>query len=225
MRVARVLAVVVVVAVAASMAVPFLAWRLETSLIRSLRAESVDVRLVGGPVALVRGRFPRAGLLVRRAPAGDLTVDELDARLDGLRLALTQAVLLGRFIVRDLDSGRIVMRVRDDDFRASLEHRRYVEGARVRFDNGSATIAGTVTVAGARVQMELDGDVIIRDGRELVLRVRALRAAEMHLPAGVANLLVAPLNPLLAADRLPIRLRFTDVTLDDGVMTITADAR
>ncbi len=204
---------------------PALAWRLEGSLRRSLATPYVGVRLVGWPSAVITGQYVRVSVVAHRASVGRLAVDEFAVRLRGVRLDILRAVLFGRFIVRSADGGQATVRLLQEDVQQALEDRPYVEGARVRFANGLVHLAGTATVAGAKVDVDLTGALVLKDSRQVVLRVETMNVRGISLPPGVANLVIAPLNPLLSVDKLPVPLRLVGVEIRDGSAVITAEPR
>lgn len=216
--------VVVVVFVAAGVN-PALAWRLEGSLRRSLATPYVGVRLVGWPTAVITGQYVSVSMVAHRASVGGLAVDEFAVRLRGVRLDMLRAVLFGRFIVRSADGGQATVRLLQEDVQQALEDRPYVEGARVRFADGLVHLAGTATVAGAKVDVDLAGALVLKDSRQVVLHVETMNVRGLSLPPGVANLVIAPLNPLLSVDKLPVPLRLVGVEVRDGSAVITAESR
>lgn len=204
---------------------PALAWRLKGSLRRSLATPYVGVRLVGWPSAVITGQYVRVSVVAHRASVGRLAVDEFAVRLRGVRLDILRAVLFGRLIVRSADGGQATVRLLQEDVQQALEDRPYVEGARVRFANGLVHLAGTATVAGAKVDVDLTGALVLKDSRQVVLRVETMNVRGISLPPGVANLVIAPLNPLLSVDKLPVPLRLVGVEVRDGSAVITAEPR
>lgn len=204
---------------------PALAWRLEGSLRRSLATPYIGVRLVGWPSAVITGQYVHVSVVAHRASVGRLAVDEFAVRLRGVRLDILRAVLFGRFIVRSADGGQATVRLLQEDVQQALEDRPYVEGARVRFANGLVHLAGTATVAGAKVDVDLTGALVLKDSRQVVLRVETMNVRGISLPPGVANLVIAPLNPLLSVDKLPVPLRLVGVEVRDGSAVITAEPR
>lgn len=204
---------------------PALAWRLEGSLRRSLATPYVGVRLVGWPTALITGQYVRVSVVAHRASVGRLAVDEFAVHLRGVRLDMLRAVLFGRFVVRRVDGGQATIRLLQEDVRQALEDRPYVEGATVKFANSLVHVAGTVTVAGAKVDVDLAGALVLSDSRQVVLHVETMNVRGVSLPPGVANLVIAPLNPLLSVDALPVPLRLVGVEVRDGAAVITAEPR
>lgn len=204
---------------------PALAWRLEGSLRRSLATPYVSVRLVGWPTAVITGQYVRVSMVAHRASVGRLGVDEFAVRLRGVRLDILRAVLFGRFVVRSADGGQATVRLLQGDVQQALEDRPYVEGAAVRFDSGLVHLSGTVTVAGAKVDVDLVGALVLRDSRQVALHVETMNVRGLSLPPGVANMVIAPLNPLLSVDTLPVPLRLVGVEVRDGSAVITAEPR
>jgi len=202
---------------------PVLAWRLEASLRHSLGTPDVGVRLVGWPTAAITGRYVGVSMVARRASAGGLALDEVSVHFRGVRLDVLRAVLFGQFIVRSADGGRATVRLRQEDVQRALEDRSHVEGVTVKLAGGRAHLAGTVTVAGAKVDVELAGTLVVENSRHVFLHVETMDVYGFSLPPGVANLVVAPLNPLLSADRLPVPLRLTAVEVRDGAAVISAE--
>ncbi len=204
---------------------PALAWRLEGSLRRSLATPYVSVRLVGWPTAVITGQYVRVSMVAHRASVGRLGVDEFAVRLRGVRLDILRAVLFGRFVVRSADGGQATVRLLQGDVQQALEDRPYVEGATVRFASGLVHLSGTVTVAGAKVDVDLAGALVLRDSRQVALHVETMNVRGLSLPPGVANMVIAPLNPLLSVDTLPVPLRLVGVEVRDGSAVITAEPR
>ncbi len=215
-------------AVAAFLAValnPALAWRMQGALRRSLATPYVRVRLVGWPTAAVTGRFARVSVTAHRASAGGLVVDEFAARLQGVSLDPLRAVLLGQFAVRGVEGGQATVRLLQEDVQRALEDRPYIEGATVRFAGGTVQISGRVTAAGAKVDAELAGRLVVEGTRQIVLHVETMSLSGLSLPPGVANLVIAPVNPLLSVDAFPVPLRLLTVEVFDGSAVITAEPR
>lgn len=204
---------------------PALAWRLEGTLRRTLATPYVTVRLVGWPTAVVTGEFARVTVIVRRATISGLVVDEFAARLRGARLDPLRAGLRGQLAVRAVHSGSATVRLLQEDVQRAVQDRPYVEAATVRFADNMVDVAGTVMVAGAKVEVSLAGRLVVEDTRYVVLRVETMTVSGLALPAGVANLVIAPLNPLLSVHALPVPLRLTGVEVNDGQAVITAEPR
>ena len=204
---------------------PALAWRLQGNLRRTLATPYVTVRLVGWPTAVVTGEFARVTVIVRRATIRGLVVDEFAARLRGARLDPLQAGLRGQIAVRAVDSGSATVRLLQEDVQRAVQDRPYVEAATVRFADNMVSLASTVKVAGAQVEVSLAGRLVVEDTRYVVLRVETMTVSGLALPAGVANLVIAPLNPLLSVNALPVSLRLTGVEVSDGQAVITAEAQ
>lgn len=204
---------------------PALAWRLEGTLRRTLATPYVTVRLVGWPTAVVTGQFARVTVIVRRATISGLVVDEFAARLRGVRLEPLRAGLRGQFVIRAVEGGSATVRLLADDIQRAVQDRSYVEAATVRFVGTTVHVAGTVAVAGAKVEVSFAGRLVVEDTRYVVLRVETMTFRGLSLPPGVANLVIAPLNPLLSVNALPIPLRLTGVEVNDGKAVITAEPR
>ncbi len=204
---------------------PVLAWRLQGSLRQSLATPFVSVRLVGWPAAVLTGRYAQVSMIAHRASADGLVLDEFAVRLREAQLDPVRAAVLGRFVLRSVNGGEATVRLLQEDVQRALENRSYVGGVRVRFADGVVQVAGAVSVAGVSANVELTGRLVVRDGRQIVLNVETMTVSGMALPPGMANVVVAPLNPLLTVDPLPVPLRLMSVEVKEGSAVITAEPR
>jgi hypothetical protein len=204
---------------------PVLAWRLQGSLRQSLATPFVSVRLVGWPAAVLTGRFAQVSVIAHRASADGLVLDELAVRLREAQLDPVRAVALGHFVLRSVAGGEATVRLLQEDVQRALENRSFVSGVRVRFADGLVQVAGTMAVAGVSANVELTGRLVVRDARQIVLQVETMTVSGMMLPSGVANVVIAPLNPLLTVDPLPVPMRLMSVEVKEGSAVITAEPR
>lgn len=221
----RTLAAVALVAAGVLAAPLLIGWGLEEPLRSALEARDVSVRLVGGPASLLTGRFASLTVVVHRARLGDVVVDEVVASLRGAQVDLLRAVLLRRLVVRHAAGGRASLRVRADDIRQALEDRPGVREAAVSVGEGGVQVAATLDILGHPVAVDGRATLHVVDGRRVVARVEQMRVGRLHLPPPAAAVLAAPLNPLVAVDRLPLPLTIRRLDVGEGTITVEAEPR
>ncbi len=199
-----------------------LSWRLQDGVRRDLRARDASVRLVAGPIDLTRGHVARLTVFARAAALDTMSMDEVHLDLRSVTLDPARA-LGGELVLRDVGSGTAMVVVGEESLRRYLADARGFRNAGVQMDNGTVTITGQLTVLNALVDVSLRAGLLVRDGRSLALDVQQLRVSGLEVPRDVGNALVISINPILTAPERPVPLRFTGVTVDDGVARIAAE--
>lgn len=223
-RLAAVLLAIIITVSVPAVAVPtMLRWRVQAALHRDLAAEAVTVRLLGAPTAVLTGRFRRLQLRVQRAHINTLVVQELSGEFAPVQIDSRAAWRDGRLVVHYLGPGQVVLRVHERDLAKYLEGKG-IRNARVRLREGRLMLEGTVLLLNAQVPVTIEGDLSIRNGREVVLTVQTLAIGGVGMPEEVATVLLTPVNPLLTVEHLPVPVRLREITAEHGILTLTAES-
>jgi hypothetical protein len=125
--------------------------------------------------------------------------------------------------VRYLGPGQVVLRVHERDLAKYLEGKG-IRNARVRLREGRLMLEGTVLLLNAQVLVTIEGDLSVRNGREVVLTVQTLAIGGVGMPEEVATVLLAQVNPLLTVEHLPVPVRLREITAEHGILTLTAES-
>lgn len=216
--IAALVAVVLVLVAPAAIVSALLAAGLQ----RDFAAQDATVRIPAGPLAFVTGRVGRLQLRVRGAVIDRLSVREFRADLRGVRLEMAQA-WRGRLQIREVGSGEMTAIVDAEALQRHLAAAKGVQEARVALDDGGVTITGRVAALDATFGVDVRARLAIEDGSALVLQVEHLAVSGVALPAEIAALLTSEVNPLLRAPREPVPVRFSSVTVRDGVAVIAGE--
>jgi len=211
----RPVALLLVIAIVLTVPAALLSWYLSNGLQRDLRARGASVRVFAGPLGVFTGRIWRLQFFVRGAAFEGGTVREIRGDLRGVRLHLPRAAG-GHLTVRAISAGSAVVILDETDVQRALANARDIQGARVRLDDGTARITGTVLVVNSSFPVEVTARLAIDDGRALLLRVETLNISGIAIPRGLSNALMTAVNPLLLAPQAPVPLRFTGLEVDDG---------
>ncbi len=219
-----VLALVATLLVVWGVAIPgLLQWRLQAALRRALPAASVRVGVRGRPDALLAGRLARLTVDIRRATVDGLPVQALTADFFQVEVDSQRVLRGGDLAIRHIGAGRATLVLTEDGLQRYLDEAKGVKGARVRLADGIITVEGAIIVLHQELGATMSGSFVVQDGRQVRLRVQSFSVSGVELPPDVANVLIAPLNPLLSVDQLPIPLHFLTVVIERGRLMLTAE--
>lgn len=202
----------------------FVQWRLEAALYQVLPAERIKVGVRGRPEAIMRGQIPWLTVDVRRARVDALPIEALTAEFSQVELDSARLFGGGQLTVRRIGAGRASLVLTEEGLRRYLEQAQGVRSVRVRLADGVMTLEAMIPLLQQEFRATMQGRFVILDGRRVILRVENLSVSGVTLPSEIANILLAPLNPLLSVEQLPFPLRLQTVAIENGQLTLTAEA-
>jgi len=196
-------------------------WRLAAALSQSVSAERIKVGVGGLPDAMIKGRVAWLGLEIHRGKVGGLIIEALNAEF--YHVELDNLFSGGTIAVRHIGGGRASLVLTEEGIRRYLEQAQGIKSARVRLADGLMTLEATIPVLAQEFRATMQGRFVILEGRRLNLHVETLSVSGIPLPSEVANILLAPLNPLLSVEQLPLPIRLQTVAIEQGQLTLTAE--
>jgi LmeA-like phospholipid-binding len=102
----------------------------------------------------------------------------------------------------------VELEISEDALNTYLQRAHRREEARVRLNDGTVTLVGTLRVLGVRAPIETTGRLAITEGRQIVYRADQVSAPTLRLPGTGADFVERQVNPLVDMARLnwPVQL-------------------
>jgi hypothetical protein len=98
------------------------------------------------------------------------------------------------------------------------QHRR--EEARVRLNDGTVTLFGTLRLLGVQAPVETTGRLAIADGRQVVYRAETVSAPTLRLPGSGHEFIERQVNPLVDIEKLDWPVRLETIRVGGGKVTL-----
>lgn len=217
------LVVVATVFLVWTVAIPgIMQWQLEAALRRSFPAESIRVGVRGRPDQILNGRISWLTLDIREAVVDGLRLAELTAQVAQLELDSPRLFNGGPLVIRKVGPGRASVTITEEGLRRYLEARG-LKNSKVRLSDGHLMLEGMIPVLQTDFRATMQGRFVLVEERQVVFQVESFTVSGLTMSPEIANVLIAPLNPLLRADQLPIPLRLRQLVVDKGRLTLMAE--
>ncbi|MGE5594063.1 MAG: DUF2993 domain-containing protein [Betaproteobacteria bacterium] len=201
--------------------------RLEKAIAASLdEAESVQVYVKTFPaLAVALGRID-----VLRIDARNITVDGLRVQrlfVDARRADIDVRSVLeqGRLGVRHVGRGDVTVMLAEDDLNAYFHSRDGIlKLLTVKLRRDIATISGSASILGMKVDLALDGRFVVRGDTHLAYVVDRIRVGNAVVPEAVKNGLLKNVDLSVDVSKLPIPVVLRGVSVQDGVVYVFGGA-
>jgi hypothetical protein len=185
--------------------------------------ERPDVRFRGFPFVTqaVHGNFRAVDVTARDVERGGLTIDRIDAHLEGVKVNLSKA-LKGRVVAVPVREGTATVRLTYGDLQTYLANR--PGKIRIAVREGQVVVISTFGVPGAG-QVEVEGTPTVKvSGDSIRVVVNNTKAtvggtrlsASLASQAGVRSSFTVPLKDL------PFGIRLESAKLTDDALVVTA---
>ena len=187
--------------------------------------EDADVKFRGFPfiTQAVRGEFKKVDVTVRDLERGGVTIDRVDATLEGVEVDLSQA-LKGRVSAVPVAEGTAVLRLTYGDLAAYLDSK--PGNIRLAVRDGRPAVVSSFGIPGAG-QVDVEGTPTLKvtktSVRVVVSNVR-VSAGNATLTSSLAATAAARASFTIPLDDLPFGIEVASATLTGTALIVTATA-
>ena len=219
-------AVILILALFLQIIVPQIAkGALTRKIIEAAKTEDVQLNISSAPNALISlGRLDHVAALAREAKLGDVYVSELT--LDGEAVSIDMPTLINdsRVEVKSAKELRLKGIVSEENLRELISRKvDKLQNVHVDITDQRVYLTAEVKVFGKMADAEVQG-VVLEDDGSLYFRMT-------HID--VKNALLGRLNLenffgdilLVGSEKLPLKLKFSDVVMQNGHITVTAERK
>lgn len=197
--------------------------RLERAIVASVdEVESVRVHVRTFPaVAVALGRIDSLRLDARNIVVNGLRVQRLFLDARHAEIDVSSVLHGGRLDVRRVGRGDVTVMLAEDDLNAYFHSRDGIlRLLTVRLRRDVATVSGSASVLGAKVDFGLEGRFVVRGDTRLAYVVDRVTVGHAVVPEVIKSGLLRNVDLSVDVSGLPIPVALRDVSVQDGVVYI-----
>ncbi len=180
--------------------------------------QTPDVSIRGIPflTQAVRGKYSDVRVRLPDVDAGSVRHVAIDARLQGVRVPLSDAI---RRQIQQVPVDRIsgTLDVRYDE----LARASGISGLTITRDGDSLKLAGSVRVLGRQLDVRAVGRVEVR-GNDIAINAEQAEVAGVPVPQAALDAAARLLSFKVSPTNLPLSLRITSVDIGDDALFVSA---
>lgn len=195
--------------------------RLENAIAASLdEAESVRVYVRTFPaLAVALGRIDVLTIDARNVMVDGLRVQRLFVDARRADIDVRSVLHQGKLGVRHVGRGDVTVILAQDDLNAYFRSRDGIlKLLTVRLRPGVATVSGSASILGMKVDLALDGRFVVRGDTHLAYVVDRIRVGNAVISEAVKNGLLKNVDLSVDVSKLPIPVVLRGVSVQDGVV-------
>ena len=187
--------------------------------------DDVQLTLASTPNALIGlGRIDKVNAVAREAKLGEVYVSELTLDGDGVNIDMPALIGDGKLDLKAANSLKLKGIFSEENLRELLSRKvDKLENVHVDITSSRILMTAEVKIFGRTAEADVEG-IVVEDSGSLYFRMTHMNMKNALLGRLKLDNFFGDI-PLVAADKLPMGLKFEDVTMQDGHITVTAERK
>ncbi|MDD3146113.1 MAG: DUF2993 domain-containing protein [Candidatus Riflebacteria bacterium] len=171
------------------------------------------------------GRFKKVLVHTSRGSIDNLPLNRADIDFEDVQL--DTAKLLNEEKIDPVSMSNINMDVSilENDLNTFLEAKSKsikVDRPRIEIASGEMKLSGSTKYGLVKVEFWANGNLSIKDGREIWFHARKMKVNRMTMPRSFVGMIVKKINPVLDLEKFPFKLNLDAIELNKGEMHFTS---